>query len=248
MVTRRIGFVLAAAVLWGAACGDDSQEAARDSARRAAAARARQQPAEPAPPPMKTAPVPAWPQDTQSVAISAVWRPRDARNVPSCGGNTPRIAADEIGIFYPGQPLPNVFGLCGGARPAWRYDDGFYVPAVLARQGRATIVATLTGIDDQATVSRVEVHSAAKTAEGIGPGSSLADLQRAFGTPTWRREQCGVSATFDAHPGLLVHIQLPENTRDTWTCADIRDFGKGPDFSRFPRGSTVGWIAAYSGL
>jgi hypothetical protein len=247
MVTRLRSFAILGALLWSTGCGDNADEAARDSARRARAAR-QQQPAEPAPPPMKMAPVPAWPQDTQSVAISAVWRPRDARNVPSCGGTTPTVSAEEIGMFYPGQPLPNVFGLCGAARPGWRYDDGVYVPAVLARQGRATIVATLSGIDDAATVSRVEVHSAARTVDGIGPGSTLADLQRVFGTPNWRREQCGVSATFDSHPGLLVHIQLPENTRETWNCGDIRDFGKGPDFSLFPRGSTVGWIAAFSGL
>ena len=247
MVKAARAVVIGLVVLADAGCGRGADEAAADSARRAAAAR-RQPPPAPAPPPPKTAPVPTWPQDTQRVAIGPAWRARDARNVPSCGGTTPTIDADGVGIFYPGQPLPNVFGECGAARLHWRYDDGFYVPAVMARLGRAVIVATTTGIDDNASLSRIEVHSSAKTADGIGPGSSLAELQRVFGTPTWKREQCGVSATFDSHPGLLVHIQLPENTRETWTCADIRDFGRGPDFSKFPRGSTVGWVAVTSGF
>jgi hypothetical protein len=114
----------------------------------------------------------------------------------------------------------------------------------MLKVGDALLLLDANGVIADAVVTRVIALEGARTAEGIGPGSPLADVQRAYGPPTWKRDQCSISATFESRPGLLVQVAIPDGGSDAYTCQDIRRFATGSDFSRFPRGSTVGWIAA----
>ena len=192
--------------------------------------------------------IPAWPAETSAFATDRTGRLSAAlrAKIPSCGDATPVVARDSIGPLYPGQPLPILLGVCGGALRFWQWDDGSYLPAIAVKLGDAVVVAELGGMTADDVVSRVIAVSGARTAEGIGPGSSLAELQRAYGAPTWRRNQCTVDAAFDSRPGLVARIAVA-SSGGAASCAEVRHYGDGPDFSRFPRGSRVEWIAAELG-
>ena len=190
--------------------------------------------------------IPAWPADTTTSATDrdGALPARLQAKVPACGGATPVVTADSIGPFYPGQPLANLFGACAHLLQLWAWDDGKYVPAVALRIGDALLLLEANGVIPDAVVTRVTALNGARTSEGIGSGSLLADAVRAFGTPIWRRDQCAVGAAFASRPGLVIRIAIPEGRSDAWTCEEIRRFGTGPDFSRFPKGSTVGSVSA----
>ena len=190
--------------------------------------------------------IPPWPADTPTFSVDhlASLEPRLAAKLGSCGNETPVIAADSIGPFYPGQPLANLFGACPHLLQLWRRVDGKQVPVIALKLGGATLLLDANGVIADAVVTRVTALEGARTPEGIGRGSPLAEAQKAYGVPTWRREQCAVAAAFASHPGLIIDIAVPEGGSDAYTCADIRKFATGTDFSRFPRGSTVAAVAA----
>ncbi|HEX2780538.1 MAG TPA: hypothetical protein VHM30_13620 [Gemmatimonadaceae bacterium] len=193
--------------------------------------------------------IPPWPSDTSAMATShgGAFSAALRAKVPSCGATTPVVAPDAVGPLYPGQPLPLVLGACPERLLIWDWDDGAYLPAIAVRLGEALVVADLAGITADDVVSRVVVLDGARTAEGIGPGSSLADLQHAYGTPIWRRNQCSVGVSFESRPGLLARIALPEEGSDAWTCDEIRRLARGETFAQFPHGSRVRWIGAELG-
>ena len=220
---------------------------ARTEGGRAAAADSSNGPASAAPAPSPyVSDIPAWPADTGPASTDREGHlpARLAAAVPTCSAITPVVARDSIGPFYPGQPLANLFGACQHPLQLWHWSDGKFVPAVALKAGGAVLLLDANGVIPDAVVIRVVALSGARTAEGIGPGSTLADVQRAYGAPTWQRDQCSVGAAFESRPGLVVHISIPESGGDAYTCEDIRRFAAGRDFTRFPRGSTVGWIAA----
>lgn len=190
--------------------------------------------------------IPAWPADTTTSAADreAALPARLRAKVPSCGTATPIVTGDSIGPLYPGEPLANLFGACSKPLQLWRWDGGKYVPAIALQLGDAILLLEASGVIPDAVVTRITALEGARTAEGIGPGSPLADARRAYGAPTWRRDQCAVGAAFESRPGMVLHIAIPETAGGAWTCQDIRRFAAGLDFSRFPKGSTVGSIAA----
>jgi hypothetical protein len=232
-----IGYGIAgcAAVLTIAACTRGGERGADSAAA----------PKPPAPSPY-VGDIPAWPADTTTSSVDHVtgMPARLRARLGSCGADTPVVAADSVGPFYPGQPLANLFGACPHLLQLWRRVDGNAVPAIAFKLGDAVLLLDANGVIADAVVTRVAALEGARTAEGIGPGSPLADVQHAYGAPTWRREQCAVAAAFASHPGLVIDIAIPESGGDAYTCADIRHFASGTDFSHFPRGSTVATVAA----
>jgi hypothetical protein len=196
----------------------------------------------PEPPPVV---IPTWPSDTPSVAVDRplAIRPEMRARVPRCSKNTPVVTADSVGPIFPGEHLPDVVRACSKVYPVWHFDDGNYGPAVAMLMGKALVIADLDGTTDEALVKRIAVFDHGQTPEKIGAGSSLAAVQRAYGVPMWRKGQCSVDATFATKPGLVVRIALPEEGSDAVTCNDMRRLAYGDDFSHFPRGARVSWIA-----
>jgi hypothetical protein len=237
----RLGALLGVAVFAVAACARAERSAARASADTSViTAAARPEPSR------YLADIPPWPADTGAAATDREGRlpGRLASAVPSCGAATPIVTPDSVGPLYPGQPLANLFGACPHLSRLWHYDNGKYVPAIAVKLGGALLLLDASGVMSDAVVTRVTALEGARTAEGIGPGASLADVARVYGAPTWRRDQCAVSAAFASRPGLVIHVAIPESGRDAYTCEDIRRFATGNDFAHFPQGSTVAWIAA----
>jgi hypothetical protein len=196
-------------------------------------------------PVLKAVVIPTWPSDTSTFAVDrpSALRPQLRARVRRCTDATPVVTADSIGPIYPGQSFANLLRACERALPVFHFDDGRYGPAVAVLLGKALVIADLDGVAEESVVTRVAAFDRAKTAEGIGPGSPLANVRRAYGAPTWRRFQCSVDALFDTKPGLVARITLPEEGSDAITCNEMRRFAQGADFSNFPRGSRVAWIA-----
>jgi hypothetical protein len=191
---------------------------------------------------------PAWPADTASNATDADSRlPENlAGSVPSCGSATPVFAADSVGPLYPGMPLANLFAVCKNPLLVWHSSEGVYHPALAVKMGTAVLLLDATGTTSDDVITRIIGLSGVRTADGIGPGSPLADAARAYGEPSWSRDQCGVTAGFASHLGLSVHVDLAGAGGDI-TCDQLHEFATGTDFSHFPRGTRIAWISAELG-
>jgi hypothetical protein len=191
---------------------------------------------------------PAWPADTASNATDADARLPEALagSVPSCRGATPVFAADSVGPLYAGMPLANLFATCKDPLLLWHSSEGVYHPALAVKMGTAILLLDATGTTSDDVITRIIGLSGVRTAEGIGPGTQVADAGRAYGEPIWTRDQCGVTAAFASHLGLAVHVDLAGAGGDL-TCDQLHEFATGSDFSHFPRGTRIAWISAELG-
>lgn len=234
-VARGAGCVM---LLAGAACSraDRAASAADTTDATAAAATAA--------PSAYVAAIPAWPADTAASATDRDGRIPDAMDasVPSCGTATPVFAADSVGPFFIGMPLANLFAACRNPLLIWHASEGVYHPAIGVRVGTAVLLLDASGTTSSDVVTRIVGLRGVRTADGIGPGSTLAEVGRAYGEPTWTRDQCGVTAGFATHRWLSVHVDLAGVGGDV-TCDQLREFASGSDFSHFPRGTKIASIS-----
>lgn len=152
-----------------------------------------------------------------------------AAAVPSCGGGVPRITADSIGPFRPGAPVSELARRCPGLLYGWvLISDGYAVPTVAARVGGATVTAFANDSSPNAIVNRVELSGAGPlTAEGLGVGSTLAQLQGAYGPPQASESDCLLMVWFDVRPGLNFHLEYPP--REKRDCGALSEPPLPPD-------------------
>src|SRR5262249_46601904 len=134
-----------------------------------------------------------------------------ATRVPSCAGHVPRITGDSIGPFR----LDETIGELKRRGPRLLYgwvmiSDGYPVPTVAVRLGGVTITAFTSDSLPTATLTRVEVTARGpRTAEGAGVGSTLVQLQRAYGAPQASESDCVLRVWFDPLPGLAFLMKYP---------------------------------------
>jgi hypothetical protein len=164
-----------------------------------------------APRPATHAPSP-FPADRDTTRLRATVA---AGGAPSCGAGTPRITADSIGPFRPGIPVAELARRCPGLLYGWvGISDGIPVATVAARVGGAPITGFADDSSAEAVVNRVELSGRGpRTAEGFGVGSTLGDLQRAYGAPQASESDCVLMVWFDTRPGLNFHLEYPPQER-----------------------------------
>ncbi len=133
----------------------------------------------------------------------------EATAVPSCGSRVPRIAADSIGPFRLGISIEELRRRCPRLLYGWvLISDGYTVPTVAARLGGATLTAFVSDTLPTGTLHRVELAVAGPgTAEGLGVGSTLQELQEAYGMPAASEADCELRVWFDSLPGLAFRMQ-----------------------------------------
>ena len=131
--------------------------------------------------------------------------------VPSCGSRMPPITTDSIGPFRPGMSLAELVRRCPRLLYGWvMISDGYAVPTVAARVGGAIVTAYANDSSAEAVLNRIElVGRGPRTAEGVGVGSTLAELERHYGAPQASESDCLLQVWFDAHPGLAFRMAHP---------------------------------------
>ena len=80
--------------------------------------------------------------------------------------------------------------------------------------GGATVTGFASDSSHDAVVNRVELSGPGpRTAEGLGVGSTLAQLQNAYGTPQASESDCVLMIWFDTRPGLNFRLEYPLRER-----------------------------------
>ncbi|HJS42183.1 MAG TPA: hypothetical protein VJ755_01815 [Gemmatimonadales bacterium] len=148
---------------------------------------------------------------------------------PQCRRDPPRITSDSIGPFRLDASLSDLQRECPGLAFSWTNDpDGYPVPAVAARLGGATVTAWFTDTLAGATVREVRVERGGlKTAEGLGVGSTLRDLQRAYGAAGASEPDCVLRVWFAALPGVAFRMAFSQ--REQRECGGLSEEPLPPD-------------------
>lgn len=131
--------------------------------------------------------------------------------IPACGLGVPRITAESIGPFRPGMTLAELVQRCPRLMYGWvMISDGYAVPTVAARVGGATVTAFASDSSAGAVLNRIELVGAGpRTAEGVGVGSTLAELERKYGAAQASESDCLLQVWFDSRPRLAFRMAHP---------------------------------------
>lgn len=214
MNSGSVGLLLGALALSGWACRGSERGTRVDTS--SANSHESVVPAPPPPPPPTPSLPSPFPADKDTARLpSRLAGP--ASGVPSCGRDVPRITADSIGPFRPGGSVSDLARRCPGLLYGWvMISDGYPVPTVAARVGGATVTAFASDSSPDAIVNRVELSGpppGPRTAEGLGVGSTLGQLQSAYGPPQASESDCVLMVWFDTRPGLNFHLEYPPRER-----------------------------------
>lgn len=173
-----------------------------------------------------------WPSppDSGGTTQPATVRPAVAvAHFPQCRTDPPRITSDSIGPFRLDASLSALQRDCPGLTYGWASDpDGYRVPAATARLGGANVTAWFTDTLPSATVRQVSLErSGPRTTAGLGVGSTLRDLQRAYGTPGAAEPDCVLRVWFATLPGVAFRMTFPP--RERRECGGLTEEPLPPD-------------------
>ena len=186
-----------------------------------------------------------WPADTFDVRIDR-WsfeEPAELAKIPTCQDVTPVVTGDSIGPLRAGLTRAAVESACPKLHYGWYYsDDQLWIPAANVRLGPATFLLEFDGTAPTARVTRVAaIDPGARTADGLGAGSTFADARRILGAPTLVPAKCAVFARWASRPGLVARIVLTDETG--WECSSMRQVAERNLLARVPADSRIGYFA-----
>lgn len=151
-----------------------------------------------------------WSPDSDTTSFIAV-REGDVSRVPTCETRVPRITRDSIGPFRLHQRIADLRARCPRLLFGWvMISDGYAVPSVAAKLGGATVTALVDDTLPTSVTTKVELQSPGPTtAQGLGVGSTLGQLQAAYGVPGASESDCVLRVWFDPLPGIAFHMVYP---------------------------------------
>jgi|SRR5690349_22375853 len=159
-----------------------------------------------------------WPADQDAYQLV----PGKPAPAPACRLVTPIVTTDSLGPVRPGMRLRDLLRACPRAYLGWHWEEGIPEPTAAVRLGSVLAFAILQDTAAaKAVVYRVLIaDSSARTVEGIGPGSRLSEMIRAWGLPKLGAAECSLYAWFDARPHLSWIMEFPSK----WDCGRLERF------------------------
>lgn len=154
-----------------------------------------------------------WSRDSDTTSFIAV-REGNVSQVPTCENRVPRITRDSIGPFRLHQTIAELRARCPRLLFGWvMISDGYAVPSVAAKLGGATVTALVNDTLPTSLTTKVELQSPGPTtAQGLGVGSTLGQLQAAYGVPGASESDCVLRVWFDPVPGIAFHMVYPSSS------------------------------------
>ena len=147
-----------------------------------------------------------WPPNPETSRLDT-----DDRAEAQCSAEVPTITAEgPLGPIEPGMALSDVERVCGSLQFGWQMPEGMPTPVAITRLGEATFLLVFSDTLPTSPIYAIETsHPSARTAEGVGPGTSARELAErwpdvhvAFGE--------GVFALSETHEGISLGLSFPE--------------------------------------
>ena len=161
--------------------------------------------------------MPAWPENQLDGQLTSDSIARAVARMPSCGPSAD-LRPRGAGTLEAGMSVSEVLARCPGAVPIWEFEEGVPYPSLAVRLGAALFVVSFDNAQASAPSFRISTKDRlARTAEGLGPQSTLGALKAALGPPTFQHEECAIFALFDSQPGVVWHLELPVD----WNCLQL---------------------------
>ena len=134
--------------------------------------------------------------------------------IPECDGPA-LISSAGIGPVRVGESLADLFGRCRAVWPFYQWAEGVPLPAVAVRVSGALLRIEVSDTTREALVRRVLTYDeVAATADGIGPGRTLAVLTATQGSLRFGSAECAVYAWSNSLPGVSWVLEFPS----AWDC------------------------------
>ena len=147
-----------------------------------------------------------WPSDPETARMAA----RDRAEV-QCSPQLPVLTGQgSLGPIEPGMTLGDVEEVCGTLQFGWRMAEGTPSPVAITRLGEATFLLVFVDTLATARIYAIETsHPAARTADGVGPGSTARELGERWpdARPVFGE---GVYALSPTHDGISLELSFPE--------------------------------------
>ena len=144
-----------------------------------------------------------------------------ADSVPSCDG-VPLVTSDSLGPIRIGMTRAAVLARCPMAKSDIEFAEGDPHPILAVSLGGANLTIYADGDSASAPVYRVLTQSElAKTAEGIGPGTTLSAVSGQYGPLSFGVAECALATWSPVLAGISWTVQMPAD----WDCIQLSSVG-----------------------
>ena len=161
--------------------------------------------------------LPVWPENQLDGQLTSNSIARAVARMPSCGPSA-ELRSSGAGTLEVGMSVSDVLARCPAAVPIWEFEEGVAYPSLAVRFNGAVSVVSFDSAQPSAPSFRISTTDPlARTAEGLGPHSTLGALKAVLGPPSFQHAECAIFALFDSQPGVVWVLEFPGD----WNCQQL---------------------------